>query len=132
MQRLKSIYVVEDNAASRTMMLDFLGQYGGVALKGFMTGEACLGDMIHTKTTPDLVLMDYHLDASMVTKYHGLDTLAEIKKISPATRIIMFTSFDEEKTMKLAKELGASDYVIKGPGGFDEIKHLIEGGFDVG
>jgi len=131
MQKLKSIYVVEDDATSRTMMLDFLGRYEGVTLKAFMTGEACLGDMIHTKTNPDLVLMDYHLEASLVTKYHGLDTLAEIKKISPDTRIIMYTSVEQEKTIKQAKDLGAFDYVIKGPDGFDKIKRIIDSSFDV-
>jgi DNA-binding NarL/FixJ family response regulator len=126
MQKLNSIYVVEDDLASRMMMLDFLGQYKDVTLKGFMTGEACIGEILHSKMLPDLVLVDYYLEASLVAKYTGLDTLARIKEVSPQSRIIMFTSVEYEHIIKLAKEKGASDFVIKGPNGFDEIKRIIE------
>ena len=37
MQKLGSIYIVEDETAARMMMLDFLEQYKGVELKGFVT-----------------------------------------------------------------------------------------------
>ena len=131
MKKLNSIYVVEDDSVARTMMLDFLGQYKDVTVKGFMTGEACIGDLVHTKTSPDLILVDYYLEGSKVAKYHGLDTLAKIKEVSPETRIIMFTSVDKEDIKELAKEKGATDYVLKGPKGFDEIKSIIDSSFSL-
>ena len=131
MQPLKSIYVVEDDSNARAMMLDFLGRYTDVQVKGFMTGEAAIGDMVFHKTNPDLVLMDYYLEGSRVTKFHGLGALAEIKKISPATRVIMFTSAEHEDIMRLAIEQGASDFIIKGPGGFADLKRIIEGSFQL-
>jgi DNA-binding NarL/FixJ family response regulator len=131
MQKLKSIYVVEDDAAARMMMLDFLGQYQDVTLKGFMTGEACIGEIVHNKILPDLIFVDYYLEASLAAKYHGLDTLAKIKEISPGTRIIMFTAVEDDNIMKLAKEKGASDFVIKGPKGFDEIKSIIDSSYSL-
>ena len=131
MQKLNSIYVVEDDSAARTMMLDFLAQYKDVTVKGFMTGEACIGEILHSKIHPDVVLMDYYLVTSLVARYTGLDTLAKLKEISPQTRIIMFTSVEYEHVVNLAKEKGASDYVIKGPKGFDEIKSIIEGSFSL-
>lgn len=131
MQKLNSIYVVEDDSAARMMMLDFLGQYKDVTLKGFMTGEACIGEIIHSKIFPDVILMDYYLEASLVAKYTGLDTLARIKEISPQTRIIMFTSVDYDHIIELAKEKGASDYVIKGTKGFDEVKSIIDRSFSL-
>jgi CheY-like chemotaxis protein len=131
MQKLNSIYVVEDDSAARMMMLDFLEQYKGVTLKGFMTGEACIGEILHSKVFPDIVLMDYYLEASKVAKYTGLDTLARIKEISPQTRIIMFTSVEYDHIIALAKEKGASDYVIKGPKGFDEIKNIIDSSYSL-
>jgi len=132
MQKLKSIYVVEDDVAARTMMLDFLEQYKDVTLKGFMTGEACIGDILYTKEFPDVILMDYYLEASKVAKYTGLDTLAKIKEISPQTRIIMFTSVEYDHIIELAKEKGASDYVVKGPKGFDEVKKIIDSNYSLG
>lgn len=129
MKKLNSIYVVEDDSVARMMMLDFLGQYKDVTLKGFITGEACIGEIMHSKMHPDLILVDYFLEASLAAKYHGLDTLAKIKEISPETRIIMFTSVDDVNIVKIAKEKGASDYVIKGPKGFDEIKSIIDSSY---
>jgi len=131
MQKLNSIYVVEDDSSARMMMLDFLEQYKGVTVKGFITGEACIGEILHSKVLPDVVLVDYYLEASLAGKYHGLETLVKIKEISPQTRIIMFTSVDKEHIIKLAKENGASDYVIKGPKGFDEIKSIIDSSYSL-
>jgi len=131
MQKLNSIYVVEDDLATRTMLLDFLSQYKNVTVKGFMTGEACIGEILHSKMLPDVVLMDYYLDASLVAKYTGLDTLDKIKEISPQTRVIMFSSVDYDNIVKLAMEKGASDYVIKGPKAFDEVKSIIEKSFSL-
>jgi len=129
MKKLNSIYVVEDDSASRTMMLDFLSQYKNVTVKGFVTGEACIGEIVYTKAHPDLILMDYYLEGSLAAKYQGIETLTKIKEISPETRIIMFTSVTDEDIMKRALEKGASDYVIKGTGGFDEVKRIIDSAF---
>ena len=129
MQPLKSIYVVEDDSTARTMMLDFLEQYKDVKVKGFTTGEAAIGDIVFHKAAPDLVLMDYYLEGSIVTKYHGLGALAEIKKISPSTRVIMFTSAEHEDLMKLAMEQGATAFIVKGQGGFEDLKRIIAGNF---
>jgi two-component system response regulator HydG len=131
MQKLNSIYVVEDDAAARMMMLDFLEQYKDVTVRGFVTGEACIGEIVFSKKLPDVVLMDYFLEASLAAKYHGLDTLTKIKEISPQTRIIMFTSVDDDRIRQLAKEKGASDYVLKGPKGFDEIKSILDSSYSL-
>ena len=131
MKKLNSIYVVEDDSAARMMMLDFLGQYKDVKLKGFVTGEACIGEIVHSKMSPDLILVDYYLEASLAAKYHGLDTLTKIKEISPETRIVMFSAVDDEEIINLAKEKGASDYVVKGSKGFDEIKKIIDSSYSL-
>jgi two-component system OmpR family response regulator len=129
MKKLNSIYVVEDDSAARTMMLDFLSQYKDVTVKGFVTGEACIGEIVYTKAHPDLILMDYYLEGSLAAKFQGIETLTKIKEISPETRIIMFTSTTDQDIMKRALEKGASDYVIKGTGGFDEVKRIIDSSF---
>ena len=131
MKKLKSIYVVEDDSVARTMMLDFLSQYKDVTVKGFITGEACIGEIIFSKKYPDLILMDYYLEGSLVAKYQGLETLEKIKEMCTDTRIIMFTSVERENIIELAKEKGASDYIIKGPKGFDELKRIIESSYDL-
>jgi len=131
MKKLNSIYVVEDDSAARMMMLDFLGQYKDVTVKGFVTGESCIGEIVHSKTHPDLILVDYYLEGSLAAKYHGLDTLTKLKEVSPETRIIMFTAVEDEDIINLAKEKGASDFVTKGPKGFDKIKNIIDSSYSL-
>jgi response regulator of citrate/malate metabolism len=130
-QSLKSIYVVEDNADARAMVLDFLSQFNGVQTKGFFTGDACIKDIVDGKNIPDVILMDYYLDSSFASKYDGLDTLSKIVEICPESKIIMFTSVDNERIVKLAKEKGAFDYVVKGEQGFDKLKTILENNFEV-
>ena len=132
MKKLNSIFVVEDDLTARTMMLDFLSQYKDVAVKGFITGEACIGDILFHKKFPDLILMDYYLEGSIVAKYQGLETLAKIKELCKDTPIIMFTSVDKEDIREIAKEKGASDYIIKGPKGFEQLKRIIESNYELG
>ncbi len=132
MQKLNSIYVVEDDSTSRMMLLDFLEQYKGVTVKGFMTAEACIGAIVFNKETPpELVFMDYYLDASPAGKYQGLAAVEKIKEISPSTRVVMFSSVDTENIMQIAKEKGASDYVVKGPNGFNQLKKIIDSGYSL-
>ena len=124
------IYVVEDDANMREMIMDFLKQYNSASVKGFFTGDACIKEIVNGKSViPDLILMDYYLDASFASKYDGLDTLVKVVEICPETKVIMFTSVDNERIMKLAKEKGATDYVIKNAEGFNKLKEVIETNF---
>ena len=130
--KLNTVYVVEDDVTARNMMLDFLSQYKNINVRGFFTGDACIKEIVNGNApVPDLIMMDYFLDASIAAKYDGLDTLAKIKDICPETSVIMFTSVDNERIVKLAKEKGALDYVVKGADGFSKLKTIIENNFQL-
>jgi len=76
--KLKTIYVVEDEETQRTMIMDFLSQYEGTVVKGFITGDACIKEIVNNKTVvPDLIIVDYYLDAVVASKYDGLDTVTK-------------------------------------------------------
>src|SRR5262245_24600646 len=123
----KTIYVVEDEVSARNMMLDFLSQYKNANARGFFTGDACIKEIVNGHAAvPDLILMDYFLDASIDAKYDGLDTLAKIKEICPETKVIMFTSVENERIIKLAREKGAFEYIVKGKDGFDKLKNILD------
>jgi DNA-binding NtrC family response regulator len=46
-------------------------------------------------------------------KMSGVEMLEEIRKISPATQVIMLTGYPTLETARRAQELGAFDYCIK-------------------
>ena len=75
--------------------------------------------------------MDYFLDAALASKYDGLDTLAKVKEICPTTKIIMFTSVENERIIELAKEKGALGYIVKGTEGFNQLDEMIRSNFSV-
>lgn len=56
----------------------------------------------------DLAILDIRLK-----KMLGTEVLAELRKISPATRVLMLTGYPTLETARQAQEMGAFDYCIK-------------------
>ena len=56
----------------------------------------------------DLAIVDIRLK-----KMLGTEVLAEIKKITPSTKVLMLTGYPTLETARVAQELGAFDYCIK-------------------
>jgi DNA-binding NarL/FixJ family response regulator len=129
---LKNVIVVDDSASDRTMMQDFLSRYKDVTINGYFSGEACIKDIVNQRVeNPDLIVMDYFLDSTVAAKYDGLETLVKIKELCPDSKVIMFTSVENQRIAELAKEKGAYNYAVKGPEGFDRLDKLIRNAFEV-
>ena len=61
------------------------------------------------KSAPaDLVILDIKMP-----RRDGLDTLREIKKLNPATKVVIATGYRSVDTANEAVKLGATDYIIK-------------------
>lgn len=58
---------------------------------------------------PDILLLDIQMD----TETAGIDIIPELKKIAPAMKIIMLTSYDDENYVFSAFANGADDYIYK-------------------
>ncbi|MGB2631176.1 MAG: response regulator [Candidatus Omnitrophota bacterium] len=63
------------------------------------------------------------LDIKMPTK-DGLETLKEIKRISPNTKVIIVTGYQSVETATKAVQYGAIDYITK-PFESDEVKEKV-------
>jgi two-component system response regulator HydG len=68
----------------------------------------------------DLVLLDYRLPDMT-----GMDVLAEIKKVSLPTPVIIMTSFSDIRTAVKAMKMGAFEYITK-PVNPDELLMLVQ------
>ncbi|MDP9366264.1 MAG: response regulator transcription factor [Chloroflexota bacterium] len=101
---MKTILVVEDEAAIARLVRDYLEQAGyGVVLAG--DGDAALIQARAAK--PDLVVLDLGLPGR-----DGLDVTRELRR-SSAVPIIVVTARGEETDRIVGLELGADDYVVK-------------------
>jgi DNA-binding NtrC family response regulator len=129
---LKHVIIVDDSPSDRTMMRDFLSRYQNITVKGYSSGEACIKDLVNeTVETPDMILMDYFLDTTPGARHDGLDTLVKVKEICPDSKVIMFTSVENQRIAELAKQKGAYNYAVKGMDGFERLDKLIRNAFQV-
>jgi len=60
------------------------------------------------KLCPDLVILDI-----MMPNMGGVETLKIMKKVNPATPIIILTAIENEKTKKTCLDLGVAGYYLK-------------------
>jgi len=67
---------------------------------------------------PDVVLMDIDLKASI----DGIEATRQIKDVSPATRVVILTSFEDDRLVVSAVEAGASGFLRK----TDAVQEVVE------
>lgn len=69
---------------------------------------------------PDIVILDIKMP-----KKDGLETLKELKKYSPSSKVIIATGYKSADIAQEAVRLGASDYIVK-PFNRDSIVKLVQ------
>lgn len=130
-EKLTNVFIVDDSEIERSMLTDHLAKYPHIKTKEFASGDHFIKEFIMGNLEePDLVLMDYFLDASGSSK-DGLEILTKLKEISPGTKVIMLTSVHNEKIIDLAKKKGALDYIIKSSVSFQQLDDVLAKHFDL-
>ncbi|RJP28844.1 MAG: response regulator [Candidatus Omnitrophota bacterium] len=83
------------------------------------SGEEAL--KIVSEAPPQLILLDIKMEG-----IDGIETLKQIKKINPSTKVIMVTGKkpDEEESFNKCKEFGATDYIHK-PLRLEELEKVV-------
>lgn len=120
----RKIFVVDDDELLSSMLSDYLTKHNpNTHIQSFATGEDCLNALTDT---PNLVILDFHLNSQVQEAANGLDILKLIKKQDPALPVIMLSSQDSYSKAAQTIGSGAVHYVIKGEDSFDEIQSLVE------
>lgn len=135
-----TFFVVEDSDIFRDLLSHFISDIDSkkslkekvdFEIHSFSTGEECLKAL---EKKPDIVVLDYQLDrypntenprSKRVKLMNGLDTLKVIKKISPSTETIMVTAKGDFKLNTEAVDIGAAEYIEKGPGIREKLQTAI-------
>jgi DNA-binding NtrC family response regulator len=104
-QLLISIFMVEDDLLYSSILSHYLSLNPNYKVRKFSTGNEFL-KALHEK--PDVITLDYSLPDST-----GSELIAQIKEVSPESKIIIISGQDN---IKIAIELlkkGAHDYIVK-------------------
>jgi DNA-binding NarL/FixJ family response regulator len=103
-----SVWLIEDNRAFRDTVARVLKHVADVECsRHFSNSEDALAALMEGHV-PDVVLLDVELPGM-----NGIEAVLRIKSISPATRIIMLTVFDDHEKIFKAVCAGASGYLLK-------------------
>jgi CheY-like chemotaxis protein len=133
-KRKYKIFVVEDSDIFRELITrfvedidnrEFIGKNEQFEIESFRSGEDCLNAI---SKQPDIVLLDYYLDGTSSERdlIDGLETLKQIKKYSPKTKIIAVTSQGDFWVSTQFYLWGAADYISKGPGIREKIQKSVK------
>jgi two-component system response regulator HydG len=121
MKGKKSILVVDDDVAHRTMLRALLSGWG-YEIREAESGEAAVEAV---KDGPfDLILMDVRM-----IRMSGIEAMSGIKALNPSIPVIIMTAFASVETAVQALKKGAYDYLTK-PLDFDELHLAIERAMD--
>jgi len=94
------VLIVDDNVMTRDLIKDLLTEMGHQVV-----GEAENGDeavKVYAARRPELVLMDMIMPGK-----NGLETLAEIRVIDPAARVVMVTAVEQDLITEQLIDKGA-------------------------
>nr|WP_221473323.1 response regulator transcription factor [Planomonospora venezuelensis] len=99
--------MVDDHALFREGLREILECDGGIRIVG-EAGDSETAVAVVTKTRPDVVLLDVEIPGDEVT-----ETVANIRKLSPDTRIIILSMYDGPQLLTRLLSAGIRGYLLK-------------------
>lgn len=97
------IFVIEDNAAFRSLLLDYLSTLGH-GVRPFASAEEVIQHMRDEATaTPDLLISDIHME-----RVTGFQLVRELRRANPGLPVILMTAFGNPEIEEQAVEQGAA------------------------
>lgn len=103
-----NVWLVDDNDRLRTLVGELLDREGGIQCTRQFSGPDELLSTLASKPGPDVILLDVQMG-----ERNGLDAVRPIKSLTPATRVLMFTTCFDPEWRERALSDGASDYLLK-------------------
>lgn len=102
-----TLYIVDDYLLTRIAHKRYFEHDDNYKILGdFQTAEECLDAM--KKNEADIILMDIELP-----EMNGIEATKIIKDTYPKTKVIMFTSYENEERVLASLACGACGYVLK-------------------
>lgn len=123
LENVRYMFVIDDDPVQTEMISDYLKERYIFELKTYANGEEAKADIQALK--PEIIVLDYHLNAAIPNAKNGVEVLKEIKTISPTTKVIMFSAQDNINIALDSMRNGAYDYIIKGETSFNKLENTV-------
>src|SRR5208283_5894449 len=91
-------------------------------IETYATGELCIEKLSHS---PDVIILDYHLDGINKSAMNGIETLDKIKALNPDIPVVMLSSQDKIDVAIACMHHRAFDYVVKSETAFTRLQKII-------
>ena len=103
------IIIIEDNDLLRDSLKEAINKSSIIKCKNtFSSGEAALDFIGKDQLVPQIILLDIGLPG-----INGIDLIPELRKLTPASKIIILTVHDDNENVFNAICAGASGYLLK-------------------
>ena len=102
----KTLVLIDDHAVVRNGCRQLLESCGDYAIHEARNAQE--GRMVVAACSPDVIILDLNLPDQ-----HGLDLLADLVTIAPASKVLIFTMHDDASHARRALALGVQGYVTK-------------------
>ncbi|MGN6209728.1 response regulator [Asticcacaulis sp.] len=110
-----SLLIVEDNDASRRLVIELLRAAGFVNLSFARNAEEALDHL--QNQAPDLMLLDWNLPGmsglELVTLIRTAAHRPDVRVPDPALPVVMLTARQRANDVALARDAGVSEFVVK-------------------
>lgn len=111
MNDLLVIFIIEDSKIISSLMSNLLSREFDVRVFAFESGESALETL--NSVTPDIILLDYHLDSCNKHNINGQEFMTILKKLKVRVPVIILSGQSNKEVMAHLIQLGAIDYVSK-------------------
>ncbi len=116
------VFLVDDEPIQNEMLKDYLSERFDYSIKTFESGEEAIK---HLHLNPNIIVLDYHLNAHLPNAQNGVEVLKKIKEANTTAQVIMLSGQDKLEVAVDSMKHGAYDYVIKGETAFSRMENLF-------
>lgn len=120
-EKIKLFLVDDDAVFLKSLEINFL-HHADFIIETYATGELCIEKLYHS---PDVIILDYHLDGIDKNAMNGIATLVKIKAFNPDIPVIMLSSQDKIDVAISCMHHRAFDYVVKSETAFVRLQKII-------
>lgn len=120
-EKIKLFLVDDDAVFLKSLEIEFL-QHADFIIETFATGELCMKNL---SRSPDVIILDFHLDGIEKNAMNGIETLDKIKEFNQDIPVVMLSSQDKIDVAISCMHHRAFDYVVKSETSFVRLQNII-------